>query len=94
MNRSKATVIVVLVVSAVVLSACAAGPNTASHVPVHHQAGFLLGLWQGFICPITFIISLFNNHVNIYEVHNDGNWYNFGFVLGAGILFGGSSKAT
>jgi hypothetical protein len=27
--------------------------------------------------------------VNIYEVHNDGNWYDFGFVLGAGILFGG-----
>ncbi len=33
--------------------------------------------------------SLFNEHVSIYEVHNDGNWYDFGFVLGAGILFGG-----
>jgi hypothetical protein len=25
----------------------------------------------------------------VYEVHNSGNWYDFGFVFGAGILFGG-----
>jgi len=32
--------------------------------------------------------------VNFYEVHNNGGWYNFGFVLGAGILFGGGGKAS
>ena len=48
---------------------------------------------KGIISPITFIISLFNNHVNVYEVHNNGNWYNFGFVLGAGILLGGGGTA-
>lgn len=39
------------------------------------------------------MISLFTDRVNIYDVHNNGNWYNFGFVLGAGVLFGGGSGA-
>jgi hypothetical protein len=75
------------------LAACAAAGNTARSVPnAHgHVAGFWLGLWQGAIAPITFLVSLFSNHVNVYEVHNNGNWYNFGFVLGAGILFGGGA---
>lgn len=33
--------------------------------------------------PITFIVSLFNPSVGIYEVNNNGGWYNFGFVVGA-----------
>ena len=74
-----------------VLAACAAGPNpeVGSAAVGGGPAGFFPGLWHGFISPITFIISLFTNDVSIYEVHNDGNWYDFGFVLGAGILFGG-----
>jgi hypothetical protein len=73
------------------LAACAAGVNEAVDTtsPEGYIAGFWLGLWHGFIAPITFIISLFSDTVNIYEVHNTGNWYDFGFVLGAGILFGG-----
>jgi hypothetical protein len=73
------------------LAACGAGPNPEMGVARQggDVAGFWQGLWHGFISPITFIISLFNNDVSIYEVHNDGNWYDFGFVLGAGILFGG-----
>ncbi len=64
-----------------------------SHVNAPHIAGFWLGLWHGIICPVTFFVSLFNHHVNIYDVHDNGNWYNFGFVLGAGILFGSGSHA-
>jgi len=45
-------------------------------------AGFWLGVWHGIICPITFLVSLFNDNVGIYEVRNNGNWYNFGFVAG------------
>ena len=82
----------VVAISALVLllAACAAGPNPEMGIARQGEvAGFLQGLWHGFISPITFIISLFTNDVSIYEVHNDGNWYDFGFVLGAGILFGG-----
>ena len=50
----------------------------------HGVAGFWTGLWHGMICPIAFFISLFNREVSMYEVHNNGNWYNFGFLIGAG----------
>lgn len=78
------------------LTGCAAGPNTAAHIAASDGsiAGFWLGLWHGMIAPITFIISLFSKNVSFYEVHNSGAWYNFGFVLGAGILFGGSRTTS
>ena len=80
-----------LIVLILVLAACAPGVNEAVGVPGPDggSAGFFAGLWHGIIAPITFVISLFTDNVNIYEVHNNGNWYDFGFVLGAGILFGG-----
>ena len=85
-----------LFLGALFLTSCAAGPNTATHIAASDGsvAGFWLGLWHGMIAPITFIISLFSNNVSFYEVHNNGGWYNFGFVLGAGILFGGSGSAS
>lgn len=73
---------------ALLVAGCAAGPNTAVNTPGPEGtvAGFWLGLWHGLIAPITFIISLFHPKVQFYEVHNNGAWYNFGFVLGAGVL--------
>jgi hypothetical protein len=52
-------------------------------------AGFWLGVWHGLIAPITFIVSIFSDKVSLYEVHNSGGWYNFGFVLGAGLFLSG-----
>ncbi len=71
-----------------VLSACAAGPNDAV-AGTHKLAGFWLGLWHGLITPVTFLVSLFNDGVSIYEIHNNGGWYNFGFMLGLSIVFSG-----
>lgn len=56
--------------------------------------GFFGGLWHGFIAPFSFIVSLFMDDVALYAVNNSGSWYDFGFVLGAGILFGGGGKAS
>jgi hypothetical protein len=56
--------------------------------------GFWSGLWHGLIAPISFIGSLFSDHIAMYAVNNNGGWYDFGFVLGAGILFGGGGKAS
>ena len=77
------------------LTACAAGPNTMVNTEYRNgkAAGFGLGLWHGIITPVTFIISLFKKTVGIYETHNSGGWYNFGFVLGLSIIFGGSGGA-
>jgi uncharacterized membrane protein HdeD (DUF308 family) len=74
------------------ITACAAGPNEMVNSPDEEGrvAGFWQGLWQGFISPFAFLISLFSDTVHVYEVHNNGGWYNFGFLLGASIIFGGS----
>jgi predicted small secreted protein len=82
-----------LVVVAVLVAACTAAPNTAAGHG-SDDAGFLLGLWHGIIAPITFIVSLFNRSVGIYEVHNSGGWYNFGFLLGLSIIFSGSGAGA
>lgn len=56
--------------------------------------GFWSGLWHGIIAPFSFIGSLFSDSIAMYALNNTGGWYDFGFVLGAGILFGGSLKAS
>jgi hypothetical protein len=73
------------------LGACAAGANAGSS---EAGAGFWLGLWHGLIVPVTFVISLFTDDVNIYEVDNNGNWYDFGFVLGLSMSLGGSAGGS
>ena len=87
---------VLLVLAIVVLGGCVAGPNPAINTPneAGRVAGFWLGLWHGIIAPITFIISLFSSNVQVYEVHNDGNWYVFGFLLGLTALWGGGGRAS
>ena len=61
---------------------------------VDEPYGFWSGLWHGIIAPFSFIGSLFFDDIAFYAVNNNGGWYNFGFVLGAGILFGGSGSAS
>ena len=56
--------------------------------------GFWGGLWHGIISPFSFVLSLFKDDIALYAVNNTGGWYDFGFVLGAGILFGGGGKAS
>lgn len=90
----RVTAVTLFVGLTILLASCAAGPNTAaSAVPADQQAGFLLGLWQGLIIPIAFIVSLFNPNVGIYEIHNNGGWYNFGFLLGILIPLSGGARA-
>jgi len=91
MSRSRMAVAALMVMGSLLLAGCAAGPNDVAHVNPPSLAGFWLGLWQGAISPITFIVSLFNDKVNIYEVHNTGNWYNFGFMLGVAAAFSGAA---
>ena len=74
-----------------ILAACAPGPNHQKGTPGdnHSVAGFWLGLWQGFIAPLVFVVSLFVPDLNIYEVHNNGAWYNLGYLFGVACFFGG-----
>ncbi len=91
MRRSVVMIIVLLMLF--VLVSCAPGPNQFVNTVSANGfvPGFWQGLWNGAISPITFIISLFNPKVQIYEVHNNGTWYNLGFLLGVAAAFGGSA---
>jgi hypothetical protein len=90
--------LLVLVISLVLLgvAGCAANPNELANVPNDEGeiAGFWQGLWHGFISPFTFLISLFSKTVSIYEIHNNGGWYNFGFIVGASAIFGGGGRGA
>jgi hypothetical protein len=86
-----AGILVLLLVVMFVFSSCVPGPNEFEKTVNQDGkiAGFWKGLWHGLIAPITFIISIFTKNVRFYEVHNTGFWYNFGFVLGAGLFLSG-----
>lgn len=69
------------------------GPNSKYQIDGATPAGFLAGLWHGFLFPLTFIISLFTPDVRIYDKNNSGRWYDFGFFLGASISIGGGNTS-
>ena len=93
-NNMKSSMKIVLgLVLLLILSSCA--PSISVEQCVQNDLyGFWGGLWHGIIAPISFILSLFMDDVAMYAVNNTGGWYDFGFVLGAGILFGGGGKAS
>ena len=72
-----------------VITGCAAGNTMYTESP----AGFWAGLWHGFIIFFSFIISLFNDGVSVYETANKGALYDLGFVLGAAAFFGCGSRS-
>lgn len=93
MKSSVALVVLcVLLLSAV--AGCAPGTNPSKGTVSEHAvvAGFWLGLWQGFIAPFVLVVSLFKSNLSIYEVHNNGAWYNFGFLFGLACFFGGGGN--
>lgn len=66
------------------------GPNPLVNQPdaQGRVARAVAGLWHGIIAPLTLVISFFDSDVQMYEVHNAGSEYNFGFFLGEALIFG------
>ena len=67
----------------------APGPNPQLNQPDANGrvAGLVQGLWHGIIAPVTLVGSFFNENTQMYEVHNTGNEYNLGFLIGVAIIF-------
>jgi len=77
----------------ILLSSCA-NVQEVSECVTKHTCNFWHGLWHGIILPISFIGSIFSDNIAIYSINNNGGWYDFGFALGVGALFGGSSNSS
>jgi hypothetical protein len=69
-----------------------AGPDSRFQQSDSPPAGFWAGYWHGLMAPIAFVVSLFRPGVRVYETHNNGAWYDFGFILGASASLGGGVK--
>jgi hypothetical protein len=82
----------IIIAATLLLASCAA--SQPPELPFGTHPGFWKGLWHGFIAPLSFIISLFNDHVRIYAFPNAGRWYDFGFMLGIGGFSGGIFAGT
>jgi hypothetical protein len=54
-------------------------------------AGFLWGVWHGWIAPVSLIAGLFNKDIRVYEAVNKGWLYDFGFYIAIISGFGGLS---
>jgi hypothetical protein len=84
-------ILLFLLFSTMFLTGCA-DVTPIQHCVTSDPYGFWGGLWHGLISPISFFGSLFSDDIAMYAKNNNGGWYDFGFVLGAGILLGGSRK--
>ena len=92
--RSSLTLVALVLLLLNVLAACAPGTNQFAGTAREHGAvaGFWLGLWHGFIAPFVLLVSLFKSNLTIYDVHNNGLWYNFGYLFGVACFFGGGGN--
>ena len=94
MKTRLALLVLVLLLLVNILAGCAPASNQFKGTPGEHNtvAGFWLGFWQGFIAPIVFVVSLFKSNLGIYELHNNGAWYNLGYLFGLACFFGGTGN--
>ena len=82
-------VILTLLLLLLLAGACAGGDVRFDEAS---PAGFWVGLWHGAISVITLIVGIFSDTVRVYEIHNTGGWYDFGFLFGATAVWGGGSS--
>jgi len=86
MKKHVLYLVLVLLMVCICLSGCVPGDGTNS---AGHLAGVFSGIWHGWIAPFSLIYSLFNKSISIYEVYNNGFWYDFGFYMAIISGFGG-----
>ena len=70
------------------LSGCVPGDGSYT---LSSPAGFLSGIWHGWLAPLTLILHFFDDSVRLYEPFNVGWWYDFGFYMAIISGFGGLS---
>lgn len=88
------SLLLLLVITFVFTSCGNIAPIDTAYATSVEPYGFQNGLWHGLVAWFSFFGSLINPDIAIYATHNNGGWYNFGFVLGSGIISGTIFKST
>jgi hypothetical protein len=52
-------------------------------------ANFLMGIWHGWVAPVSVIVGIFKGNIRVYEANNSGWWYDLGFYMAIISGFGG-----
>ena len=55
-----------------------------------NKAGFFTGIIHGILSPMFLVAQIFSEYT-MYELNNNGWWYNFGFLLGILLVWGSGS---
>ncbi len=90
-KQSRRICLAILVLVGLAIAGCATQPAPDTYI--RNLPGFWWGLLHGFLMPFTFIGSLFTD-VRIYNFPNAGRWYDFGYLIGAAAILGGSGSAA
>ena len=94
MKTKKLIILSIFVLFALLVFSSCAEVQQIDACRTGHTFGFFGGLWHGIIVPASFVGSLFNDHIAVWAVNNNGGWYTFGFLLGVGGLGFGGHKAS
>ena len=78
-----------LMMLAVLLTACATQPYAGSH----SAPGFFMGLIHGLFAPLSLIGGLLTD-ARVYAFPNSGWWYDLGFMIGLLPWAGGGAAAS
>lgn len=89
MKKNYTLRIIGIILIAILLSGCAEAHTIQLGIS---PSGFWSGLWHGFIAGFSFIGSLIWDDIAVYDINNNGGWYDFGFLLGIGFFTGGSAS--
>lgn len=88
MKKKVLALILLIIMTTFLLAGCVPGDGSYTS---NKPAGFLSGIWHGWIAPISLIIGIFKPGIRVYETVNSGWWYDFGFYMAIISGFGGIS---
>lgn len=88
MKKKVLALILLIIMTIFLLAGCVPGDGSYTS---NKPAGFLSGIWHGWIAPISLIIGIFKPGIRVYETVNSGWWYDFGFYIAIISGFGGIS---
>ena len=76
--KKKIFLVVVIALFIFTLTGCIPGDESYT---AENPAGFLSGIWHGWISPFSLVLGFFDDNTRVYEVTNTGWWYDFGFYI-------------